>query len=117
MSASLPSEEIPRRVAREVADELRGRREMDAADVLAEMRRLHEDELPMPLTGLVNLPIGAWDDFWQEEPVTASGQTDEQQQIDTSNYGLRNERNERLPIREHEKGERHAPRPQRLRVD
>ena len=51
MSASLPSEELPRRIARAVADELRGRREMDAAEVLAEMRRLRDDELPMPLPG------------------------------------------------------------------
>ena len=40
MSASLPAEELPRRIARAVADELRGRQEMDAADTLAEMRRL-----------------------------------------------------------------------------
>ena len=77
MSASLPSEELPRRIAREVADELQGRLEMDIADMLAEMRRLREDELPMPLTGLVNIPIGPLDDFWQEEPATASGQTDD----------------------------------------
>ena len=77
MSASLPSEELPRRIARAVADELRGRREMDAAEVLAEMRRLRDDELPMPLTGLVNIPIGPLDEFWQEEPATAYGQTDD----------------------------------------
>jgi len=76
MSASLPSEELPRRIAREVAEELRGRLEMDIADMVAEMRRLREDELPMPLTGVVNIPIGPLDDFWQEEPATASGQTD-----------------------------------------
>ena len=76
MSASLPSEELPRRIAREVADELRGRLEMDVADMLAEMQRMREDELPMPLTGLVNIPIGPLDDFWQEEPATASGKTD-----------------------------------------
>jgi hypothetical protein len=77
MSASLPSEELPRRIDREVAEELRARLEMDIADMLAEMRRLREDELPMPLTGLVNIPIGPLDDFWQEEPATASGQTDD----------------------------------------
>ena len=77
MSASLPSEELPRRIAREVADELRGRLEMDVADMLAEMQLMREDELPMPLTGLVNIPIGPLDDFWQEEPATASGQTDD----------------------------------------
>jgi len=77
MSASLPSEELPRRLDREVAEELRARLEMDIADMLAEMRRLREDELPMPLTGLVNIPIGPLDDFWQEEPATAYGQTDD----------------------------------------
>jgi len=77
MSASLPSEELPRRLNREVAEELRARLEMDIADMLAEMRRLREDELPMPLTGLINIPIGPLDDFWQEEPATASGQTDD----------------------------------------
>lgn len=77
MSASLPSEELPRRSARAVADELQGRREMDAADVLEEMRRLREDELPMPLTGLVNIPISNLDNFWPGEPATASGPTDE----------------------------------------
>ena len=77
MSASLPSEELPRRIAREVADELRGRLEMDVADMLAEMQRMREDELPMPLTGLVNIPIGPLDDFWPEVPATASGQTDD----------------------------------------
>ena len=76
MSASLPSEELPRRLDREVAEELRARLEMDIADMVAEMRRLQEDELPMPLTGVVNIPIGPLDDFWQEEPATASGQTD-----------------------------------------
>jgi len=77
MSASLPSEELPRRLDREVAEELRARLEMDIADMVAEMRRLREDELPMPLTGLVNIPIGPLDDFWQEEPATAYGQTDD----------------------------------------
>ena len=77
MSASLPSEELPRRIAREVADELLGRLEMDAADTLAEMQRIREDELPMPLTGLVNIPITLLDDFWPEVPATAYGQTDD----------------------------------------
>jgi len=77
MSASLPSEELPRRLDREVAEELRARLEMDIADMVAEMRRLQEDELPMPLTGLVNVPIGPLDDFWPETPATASGQTDD----------------------------------------
>jgi len=53
MSASLPSEELPRRLDREVAEELRARLEMDIADMVAEMRRMREDELPMPLTGVV----------------------------------------------------------------
>ena len=77
MSASLPSEELPSRIARAVADELRGRREMDAADALAEMQRLRDDELPMPLTGLVNIPISNLDNFWPETPATASGTTDD----------------------------------------
>jgi len=77
MSASLPSEELPRRLDREVAEELRARLEMDIADMVAEMRFLREDELPMPLTGLVNIPIGMLDDFWPETPATASGQTDD----------------------------------------
>ena len=87
MSASLPSEELPRRIARAVADELRGRREMDAAEVLAEMQRLRDDELPMPLTGLVNIPISNLDNFWPETPATASGQTDgkNQQPDNTTN--------------------------------
>ncbi len=76
MSASLPSEELPRRLTREVADEIQGRREMDGADVLAEMLRLRNDELPMPLTGLVNIPISTLDNFWPETPATASGKTD-----------------------------------------
>jgi len=45
--------------------------------MLAEMRRLREDELPMPLTGLVNIPIGMLDDFWPETPATAYEQTDD----------------------------------------
>ena len=76
MSASLPSEELPRRIDREVADELLGRLEMDVADALAEMQRLRDDELPMPLTGLVNIPISNLDNFWPETPATASGTTD-----------------------------------------
>jgi len=52
---------------------------MDAADVLAEMRRLRGEELPMPLTGLVNIPISTLDNFWPETPATASGQTDDKQ--------------------------------------
>ena len=102
MSASLPSEELPRRIAREVADELLGRLEMDVADMLAEMQRMREDELPMPLTGLVDIPITLLDDFWQEEPATASGQTDGNK-LDQSN-GIRNERKQRLDVRQHEEG-------------
>ena len=83
MSACEMSEELPRRIAREVADELLGRLEMDVADMLAEMQRMREDELPMPLTGLVNIPIGPLDNFWQEEPATAYGQTDDKPKIDT----------------------------------
>jgi len=41
-----------------------------------------DDELPMPLTGLVNIPISTLDNFWPETPATASGMTDEQQQTD-----------------------------------
>jgi hypothetical protein len=52
---------------------------MDIADMVAEMRRLREDELPMPLTGLVNIPIGPLDYFWPEIPATASGTTDGKQ--------------------------------------
>jgi hypothetical protein len=55
---------------------------MDAADVLAEMLRLRGEELPMPLTGLVNLPLSTLDNFWPETPATASGPTDENQQTD-----------------------------------
>jgi len=76
MSASLASEELPRRIAREVAEELRARLEMDIADMVAEMRFLREDELPMPLTTLENLPE-LLDNFWQEEPATAYGLTDD----------------------------------------
>lgn len=75
MSASLPSEELPRRVAREVADELRGRREMDAADMRAEM-----EDFPLPLVGLVNIPISDLDNYPPGELASASGRTDEQQQ-------------------------------------
>lgn len=74
---SVSTQDVTGRIARAVADELRGRREMDAAEVLAEMRRLRNDELPMPLTGLVNLPISNLDNFWPETPATASGTTDE----------------------------------------
>jgi hypothetical protein len=84
VSASLPSEELPRRIARAVEDELQGRRKMDAADVLAEMLRLRGEELPMPLTGLVNIPIGPLDDYPQGEPATASGATDDKQQTDNT---------------------------------
>ena len=83
MSASLPSEELPRRIAREVAYELLGRLEMDVADMLAEM-------------------IGPLDDFWQEEPATAYGQTDGNK-LDQSN-GIRNERNVGQHVRQHEEG-------------
>jgi len=57
---------------------------MDAADVLAEMRRLRDDELPMPLTGLIAIPIGPLDDYPQGEPASASGPTDENQQTDNT---------------------------------
>ena len=70
---------------------------MDAADALAEMQRLRDDELPMPLTGLVNIPISNLDNFWPETPATAYGQTDGNK-LDQSN-GIRNERNERLDVR------------------
>jgi len=50
---------------------------MDGADVLAEMQRMRDDELPMPLTGLVNIPISTLDNFWPETPATASGMTDD----------------------------------------
>jgi hypothetical protein len=75
MSASLPSEELPRRIAREVADELRGRREMDAADMRAEMQ-----DFPLPLVGLVNIPISNLDNYPPGELASASGKTDGQQQ-------------------------------------
>ena len=83
MSASLPSEELPRRIDHEVADELRGRLEMDVDDMLAEMQRMREDELPMHLSSLENFPITLLDDFWQEEPATEYGQTDDKPKIDT----------------------------------
>ena len=31
---------------------------------------------PMPLTGLVNIPLGSLDDFWPAELASASGKTD-----------------------------------------
>jgi hypothetical protein len=74
MSASLPSEELPRRIAREVADELRGRREMDAADMRAEM-----EDFPLPLVGLVNIPISNLDNYPPGELASASGKTDDKQ--------------------------------------
>jgi hypothetical protein len=74
VSASLPSEELPRRVAREVADELRGRREMDAADMRAEM-----EDFPLPLVGLVNIPISNLDNYPPGELASASGKTDDKQ--------------------------------------
>lgn len=63
MSASLPSEELPRRGGREQERTLL-------------VRLAAEIAWPMPLTSLENLPIGLLDNFWQEEPATAYGQTD-----------------------------------------
>jgi len=63
MSASLPSEELPRRGGGEQERTLL-------------VRLAAEIAWPMPLTSLENLPIGLLDNFWQEEPATASGQTD-----------------------------------------
>ena len=83
MSASLPSEELPRRVAREVADELRGRREMDAADMRSEMdaadMRSEMDAFPLPLVGLVNIPLSDLDNYPPAELASASGKTDDKQ--------------------------------------
>jgi len=63
MSASLPSEELPRRGGREQERTLL-------------VRLAAEIAWPMPLTSLENLQIGRLDNFWQEEPATASGQAD-----------------------------------------
>lgn len=63
MSASLPSEELPRRGGREQERTLL-------------VRLAAEIAWPMPLSGLVNIPIGPLDDFWPAEPATAYGQTD-----------------------------------------
>jgi hypothetical protein len=64
MSASLPSEELPRRNA-------------GPADHTLLVKLAADMAWPLPLTGLVNLPIGPLDDFWPGEPATASGPTDE----------------------------------------
>ena len=64
MSACEMSEELPRRNAEPLERTLLVKLASDMA-------------WPLPLTGLVNIPIGPLDDFWQEEPATASGQTDD----------------------------------------
>ena len=84
MSACEMSEELPRRNAELLERTLLVKLAADMA-------------WPLPLTGLVNIPITLLDDFWQEEPATASGQTDGNK-LDQSN-GIRNERNERLNVR------------------
>jgi hypothetical protein len=66
VSASLPSEELPRRGG-------------EAQERTLLVRLAAEIAWPMPLTGLVNIPIGPLDNFWQEEPATASGTTDDKQ--------------------------------------
>lgn len=60
MSASLPSEELPRRNA-------------EPAEHTLLVKLADDTAWPLPLAGLVNIPIGPWDDFWPEEPATASG--------------------------------------------
>lgn len=70
MSACEMSEELPRRNAELLERTLLVKLAADMA-------------WPLPLTGLVNIPIGPLDDFWQEEPATASGHTDEKPKIDT----------------------------------
>jgi hypothetical protein len=66
MSASLPSEELPRRGG-------------EAQERTLLVRLAAEIAWPMPLTSLENLPIGLLDNFWQEEPATAYGLTDDKQ--------------------------------------
>jgi len=66
MSASLPSEELPRRGGREQERTLL-------------VRLAAEIAWPMPLTSLENLPIGLLDNFWQEELAAAYGLTDDKQ--------------------------------------
>ena len=48
---------------------------MDAADMRAEM-----EDFPLPLVGLVNIPISDLDNYPPGELASASGKTDEQQQ-------------------------------------
>lgn len=64
MSASLQSEELPRRNA-------------ESSDRILLVKFAAEIAWPMPLTSLANLPIGLLDNFWQEEPATAYGTTDD----------------------------------------
>ena len=64
MSACEMSEELPRRNSEPLERTLLVKLASDMA-------------WPLPLTGLVNIPIGPLDDFWQEEPATASGHTDD----------------------------------------
>ena len=63
MSASLPSEELPRRGGGEQERTLL-------------VRLAAEIAWPMPLTSLENLPIGLLDNYPPAEPATAYGQTD-----------------------------------------
>ena len=66
MSASLPAEELPRRGA-------------EAQERTLIVRLAADIAWPMPLSSLENLPITLLDDFWQEEPATAYGTTDDKQ--------------------------------------
>jgi hypothetical protein len=66
VSASLPSEELPRRGG-------------EAQERTLLVRLAAEIAWPMPLTTLENLPIGLLDDFWPEIPATAYGKTDDKQ--------------------------------------
>ena len=66
MSASLPSEELPRRVA-------------EAQERTLLVKLAADIAWPMPLSSLENLPITLLDDFWPEVPATAYGQTDDKQ--------------------------------------
>jgi hypothetical protein len=66
VSASLPSEELPRRNAGPPEHTLMVKLAPDMA-------------WPLPLPGLVNL-LGTRDDFWPAELASASGKTDGQQQ-------------------------------------
>lgn len=88
MSASLQSEELPRRNA-------------EPSDRILLVKFAAEIAWPMPLSSLENLPITLLDDFWPEVPATAYGQTDGNK---TRYNGIRNERNVGQHVRQHQEG-------------